>query len=65
MKKLFIIAVFMAAFFVTEKAHAQLNLNVGYAPELMTTKTPTHDTSLFYDGISLGLNWTLRVRNTG
>ena len=61
MKKLFIIAAFMTAFFITEKAQAQLNLNVGYAPELMTTKTPTHDTTLFYHGICLGLNWTFNL----
>ena len=61
MKKLFIIAAFMTAFLITEKAQAQLNLNVGYAPELMTTKTPTHDTTLFYHGICLGLNWTFNL----
>lgn len=61
MKKLCFIAAFVAAFFIAEKAQAQLNINVGYAPELMTTKTPTHDTTLFYHGISFGLNWTFNL----
>ena len=63
MKKLFIIAAFVAAFFVTEKAQAQLNINVGYAPELMITKTPTHDTTLFFHGLSFGLNWDFNLSN--
>lgn len=61
MKKLFIIAAFLAAFFITEKAHAQLNIHVGYAPELMTTKTPMHDTTLFYHGICFGLDWIFNL----
>ena len=57
MKKLIVIAVFVAAFLVTEKAQAQLNISVGYSPELMTTKTPTHDTTFFYHGVQFGLSW--------
>ena len=57
MKKAFIVLAFVAALFITEKAQAQLNLYAGYAPELMYTSTPTHDTTLFYHGVNLGLSW--------
>lgn len=58
MKKLLIVLAFVAAFCITEKAQAQLNLHVDYAPEWMNTYTPTHDTTLFYHGLSVGLSWT-------
>ena len=52
---------FVAALFITEKAQAQLNLYAGYAPELMYTSTPTHDTTLFYHGVNLGLSWEFNL----
>lgn len=52
---------FVAALFITEKAQAQLNLYAGYAPELMRTSTPTHDTTLFYHGVNLGLSWEFNL----
>ena len=61
MKKLFIIAAFMTAFFITEKAQAQLNIHAAYAPELIETYTPTADTTLFFHGISFGLDRTFRL----
>ena len=64
MKKLLVIMAFTAALCLTEKAHAQLNINVGYAPELMTIKTPTSDTSFFYHGVCFGLNWTFDLSNS-
>lgn len=57
MKKALIVLAFVAALFVTEEAQAQLNLYAGYAPELMYTSTPTHDTTLYYHGVNLGLSW--------
>ncbi len=58
MKKLLVVLAFVAAFCITEKAQAQLNIHVGYAPEWMKTSTPTHDTTFFYNGIFVGLDWT-------
>lgn len=52
---------FVAALFITEKAQAQLNLYAGYAPELMYTSTPSHDTTLFYHGVNLGLSWEFNL----
>lgn len=57
MKKALIVLALVAALFVTKNAQAQLNLYAGYAPELMRTSTPTHDTTLFYHGVNLGLSW--------
>ena len=57
MKKLFLIATLAAALFATEKAQAQLNLHVGYTPEFIKTYTPTSDTTLFFHGLSIGLDW--------
>ena len=61
MKKAYIVLAFVAALFITEKAQAQLNLYAGYAPELMRTSTPTHDTTLFYHGVNLGLSWEFNL----
>lgn len=61
MKKALIVLAFIAALFITEKAQAQLNLYAGYAPELMYTSTPTHDTTLFYHGVNLGLSWEFNL----
>lgn len=61
MKKAFIVLAFVAALFITEKAQAQLNLYAGYAPELMYTSTPSHDTTLFYHGVNLGLSWEFNL----
>lgn len=61
MKKALIVLAFIAALFVTEKAQAQLNLYAGYAPELMYTSTPTHDTTLFYHGVNLGISWEFNL----
>lgn len=61
MKKTLIVLAFLAALFVTEKAQAQLSLYAGYAPELMYTSTPTHDTTLFYHGANLGLSWEFNL----
>lgn len=58
MKKLFIVLAIGATLLITVKAQAQLNIHVGYAPELMNTYTPTHDTTLLYHGICVGLDWT-------
>ena len=58
MKKVIIALVFALGLFVAKEAQAQLNINVGYSPELITTKTPTHDTTLFYHGVQIGINWT-------
>lgn len=63
MKKLLIVMAFAAALFATEKAQAQLNIHAGYAPELMRTETPTHDTTLFYNGLFFGFDWTFRLGN--
>lgn len=52
---------FVAALFITEKAQAQLNLYAGYTPELMYTSTPSHDTTLFYHGVNLGLSWEFNL----
>ena len=61
MKKALIVLAFVAALFVTKNAQAQLNLYAGYAPELMYTSTPTHDTTLFYHGVNLGLSWEFNL----
>lgn len=61
MKKALIVLAFIASLFVTEKAQAQLNLYAGYAPELMYTSTPTHDTTLFYHGVNLGISWEFNL----
>ena len=61
MKKLFVIIAFVAAMLVAEKAQAQLNLHVDYSPELIKTYTPTADTTLFFHGISFGLDRTFRL----
>lgn len=61
MKKLLIVLTFAVALFITEKAQAQLNIHAAYAPELIETYTPTADTTLFFHGISFGLDWTFRL----
>ena len=61
MKKTLIVLAFIAALFCTEKAQAQLNIHAGYAPELMYTKTPSYDTTLFYHGVNLGLGWDFNL----
>ena len=61
MKKTLIVLAFLAALFVTEEAQAQLNIHAGYAPELMYTKTPTYDTTLFYHGIYFGVDWKFNL----
>ena len=61
MKKLLIVLTFAVALFITEKAQAQLNIHAAYAPELIETYTPTADTTLFFHGISFGLDRTFRL----
>ncbi len=61
MKKTVIVLAFIAALFITEKAQAQLNIHAGYAPEMISTRTPTHDTMLFYNGICVGLDWEFKL----
>lgn len=62
MKKLFVITVLVTVLFAAEKAQAQLNINVGYAPEFMRTTSPTaRDTTIFFHGISFGLDWTINL----
>ena len=61
MKKTLIVLAFLAAFFVTEKAQAQLNIHVGYMPEFFITKAPDHDTSVFFHGINVGLGWEFEL----
>ena len=61
MKKLLFVLAFAATLCFTKNAQAQLNIHAGYAPELMRTETPTHDTSLFYHGIFFGLDWTFNL----
>lgn len=61
MKRIIIVLAFAAALCISEKAQAQLNIHVGYAPELMKTSTPTHDTTLLYHGIYFGLDWTFTL----
>ena len=63
MKKALIIAAFVAALFITEKAQAQLNIHMGYSPELMTRMTPTYDTLFLYHGLCLGLDWTFVLKD--
>ena len=58
MKKILFITALVAALFATEKAQAQLNINVGYAPEFMrTTSLTERDTTLFFHGLSFGMSW--------
>lgn len=57
MKKTLIVLAFLAALFCTEKAQAQLNIHVGYAPEFFSTKTPAHDSIMFFLGFNIGLGW--------
>ena len=61
MKKLLIVLTFAVALFITEKAQAQLNIHAAYAPELIETYTPTANTTLFFHGISFGLDRTFRL----
>ena len=59
MKKSLIIAAFIAALSITEKAQAQLNIHVGYSTETFSIKLATHDTVsiMFFQGINVGLGW--------
>jgi hypothetical protein len=62
MKKLFFIAAFVSVLFITEKAQAQLNINVGYATEFMTSENiTTGDTTFFFNGFYAGLNWKFEL----
>ena len=61
MKKLFIVLALAASLFITKQAQAQLNIHAAYAPELIRTYTPTADTTLFFHGISFGLDWTFNL----
>lgn len=64
MKKLFFLVTFAIALFVSEKAQAQLNIHVGYAPEFFATNDVTNgDTTFFFNGIYVGLNWKFNVSN--
>ena len=61
MKRILVVLAFATAFCITDKAQAQLNIHVGYAPEFMKTSTPTHDTTLFYNGFLVGLDWSFNL----
>ena len=63
MKKALVIAAFVAALFITEKAQAQLNIHVGYSPEIFSTIPPAHDTIsiMFFHGINVGLGWEFNL----
>ena len=61
MKKAYIVLAFVAALFITEKAQAQLNLYAGYTPEIMNTKAPSYDTTLFFHGFNFGVSWNFSL----
>ena len=61
MKKILFITALVAAMFAAEKAQAQLNIHAAYAPELIRTYTPSADTTLYFHGISFGLDWTFNL----
>lgn len=63
MKKASIILAFAFALLVIEKAQAQLSIHVDYAPELITSKTATQDTTCFYHGLCFGLDWKFNLTN--
>lgn len=61
MRKILFITALVAALFAAEKAQAQLNIHAAYAPELIRTYTPSADTTLYFHGISFGLDWTFNL----
>lgn len=64
MRKAIILTALAIVLFISEKAHAQFNINVGYAPEFFSTTNATDDnTTLYFDGLCIGLNWKLNLTN--
>jgi len=59
MKKLFAIVALIATLFVTEKAQAQLSINLGYAPETFTTSYGNHSTTANYQGFYGGFTYSI------
>ena len=59
MKKLITIVALFCALFAAEKAQAQLNISLGYAPERSLSNIGSVDTAFWFTGFYAGINYEI------